>query len=293
MKKFLKWTGFIVLGLILIVMLMAFIFSKKFNNEFEKVVVFDPTPVTIFKDSTSLERGRVLSVGCRSCHGVDLAGTVFFDDPTIGTLPSSNLTRAIGSETEGYTSIDYVRAIRHGLNKSGHKLMIMPCKSYSYMSDEDLGCLIGFIESLEPIDKKFNKRMFTFMSQAMAGAGMFGDLFHYDIIDHEKAQNVPSPPRTDSLAYGSYLVHIQGCNDCHTKTLKGGPSPDPASPLVPDISSTSSSYKWTLEQFIQTFRTGTTPEGVALKSEFMPFSALGALDDKEIAAVYSYIHSLK
>ncbi len=293
MKRFLKITAYVLGALVLIILLAFWYFSSKFNREFEKVISFEPQAISIPTDSASIERGRVLSVSCRTCHGPDLGGKVFFDDPNIGMMPSSNLTRAAGSETENYNDQDFVKAIRHGLNKTGHKLMIMPCKSYSHMSDDDLGSIIAFINTLPKVEKTFEKRKFTYMSQVMAGSGLFGDMFHYDMIDHAKASNIPSVTVGNTVEYGSYLAHVQGCNDCHKKDFKGRKSPDPESPPVPDISNTGSVGKWTSSQFIEVFRTGTTPEGKALNGEFMPFSGLGAHTDQEIEAVYNYIKSLK
>ncbi|MBK6565169.1 MAG: cytochrome c [Saprospiraceae bacterium] len=282
------------LGILILVLLMAALFfSSKFNREFEKVITFEPVEVIIPQDSVSIERGRILSVDCRSCHGPDLAGKVFFDDPTIGTLPSSNLTRAKGSETEHYTNQDFVKAIRHGLNKAGNRLMVMPCKSTSQISDKDLGCLIAFINTLPKVENTFPKRKFAFTAQIMAGAGLFGDLFHYDLIDHEITNNIKHIPEGSTEEYGHYLTSIHGCNDCHKKDLKGGKSPDPVSPPVPDISRTGNFGKWTQEQFISVFRTGKTPEGKILDGNFMPFAGLGAHSDEEIAAVYNYIKNKK
>lgn len=155
----------------LLVLLASWFLANKFNCQFDKVVKIDPAPVTIPSDSASIARGAMLAVGCQNCHDRDLAGKVFFDDPDIGVLPSSNLTRAAGSETEGYTDVDFVRAIRHGVGKKGNMLMIMPANSYSHMSDQDLGCLIAYIKSLPPVERTFDKRYFTYMSQVMAGAG--------------------------------------------------------------------------------------------------------------------------
>ncbi|MBK9257836.1 MAG: hypothetical protein IPM42_20470 [Saprospiraceae bacterium] len=293
MKRVLKWVAYVLGALILIVLLGSWYFSSKFISEFETVITLEPQNIPIPTDSVSLERGRILSVDCKSCHAGDLGGKVFFDDPGIGVLPSSNLTRNKGSETENYTDKDFVRAIRHGLNKAGNKLMIMPCLSFSHMSDEDLGCLIAFLNTLPKVDRTFQKRKFTYMAQAMAGSGLFGDMFHYDLIDHNKVNNIPSVPIGPTIQYGSYLTHIHGCNDCHKKNLKGGKSPDPDSPPVPDISLTGSVGIWTLEQFTTVFRTGITPEGKLLDDQFMPYDGLGAHSDEEIEAVYNYIKSLK
>lgn len=292
MKKILKWTGIVLLSLILIVLLASWLLSRKFNQAFEQVYTLTPTPVTIPTDSASIERGRTLSVGCRGCHGPDLGGKVFFDDPNIGVLPSSNLTRAKGCETEGYTDTDFIRALRHGLNKDGNPLMVMPSESIAYLSDQDMGCLIAFLKTLPPIERTFEKRRFTYMSQVMAGAGLFGNLFAYNVIDHDQVRHVEAPPIGSSAAYGAYIMKSHGCQSCHGENLAGGVSPDPVSPPVPDISKTGNPGKWTLPQFIETFRTGKTPEGKVLDSKFMPFESLGAFPDVEIEAVYNYIQSL-
>ncbi len=292
MKKFLKWTGIVILSLVLIILLAAWYFSSSFNNKFEKVYTLAPAAVAIPTDSASIARGKVLAVGCQGCHDKDLGGMVFFDDPNIGVLPSSNLTRAAGSETEGYTDEDFVRAIRHALNKKGNPLMIMPSEAIGELSDQDLGCLIAYLKSLPPIDRKFEKRHFTFMSQVMAGAGMFGNLFPYDIIDHGKRKNLIAPPIGNSPEYGEYIVRSHSCKSCHGANFGGGKSPDPVSPPVPNISKSGNAGKWTKDQFIAFFKTGKTPDGRLPNPKFMPWEGLGALSDVEIESVYNYIHSL-
>lgn len=292
MKRILKWTGIILLTLVVVLLITSWVLARNFEKEFDKVYTLDVAPIDIPSDSASLERGRQLSVSCRNCHDIDLAGKLFFDDPTIGSLPSSNLTRAKGSETEGYTDLDYVRAIRHGLNKKGNTLMVMPSNSYTHLSDEDLGCLIAFVKSLPPVERKFAPRKFNYSAKVMAGAGLFGELFPYNEIDHAKARKVMAPPMADTPEYGHYIAKIGGCFACHGQNLGGGISPDPVSPPVPNISKSGNPGKWSKEQFKQTFRTGVTPEGKNLDGKFMPFNGIGALNDVEIEALYTYIQSL-
>lgn len=292
MKRFLKWTGIVLLSLVILLALTSWVLSRSFLKEFDKVYAVDVVPINIPSDSASLERGRQLSVSCRNCHDVDLAGKVFFDDPTIGKLPSSNLTRAKGSETEGYTDLDYVRALRHGLNKKGNALMVMPSDSYTHLSDEDLGCLIAFIKSLPATERTFPLRKFKYTAQVMAGAGLFGELFPYNNIDHAKATKVIAPPMSDTPEYGHYIAKIGGCFACHGPDLAGGTSPDPVSPPVPNISKGGHMGKWSKEQFKSVFRTGITPEGKKLDGKYMPFDGISALNDVEIDALYTYIQSL-
>jgi cytochrome c2 len=292
MKKILKWTGILILSLVLIVLLGSLFLAYKFNSKFEKVYTLTPAPVAIPTDSASVARGAMLAVGCQGCHEKDLGGKVFFDDPNIGMLPSSNLTRAAGSETEGYTDEDFVRALRHGLNKKGNPLMVMPSESTGELSDKDLGCLIAYIKSLPPVERSFDKRHFTFMSQVMAGAGLFGDLFSYEIIDHDSRKNMTAPPLSDSPEYGEYIVRTHGCKTCHSVNFGGGNSPDPVSPPVPDISKGGKISSWSKEQFVSFFRTGKTPDGRLPNPQFMPWEGLGALETAEIESVYNYIQSL-
>ncbi len=292
MKKALKWAGISLLGLLLLALLSSWILASKFNREFTKAYELDPAPMAIPSDSASLDRGRMLATGCQGCHGQDLAGKVFFDDPGIGVLPSSNLTRAKGSETEGYTSLDFVRAIRHGLNKQGNVLMVMPSEAYANYSDEDLGCLIAYLESLPPIERTFDERRFTYMAQVMAGAGLFGEMFSYNKINHEKAGKAAAPPIGASVEYGAYVARFDGCAACHGANFGGGKSPDPVSPPVPDITRSGNAGQWTLEQFTAFFRTGTTPDGRNLNPQFMPYEGVGGLTDVEIEGLYRYIQSL-
>ena len=49
---------------------------------------------------------------------------------------------------------------------------------------------------------------------------------------------------------------------------------------------------WTLEQFIQTMRSGVDPSGHAIQPP-MPWEMLSRMDDAELAALYDYLRSLK
>jgi len=129
MKKFLKWTLMVVLSVVGIGLIASIYFIHKFNNSFNKKCEIEPVMITIPTDSVSIERGYILSTECRGCHGGDLAGKYFFDDPKIGKIASSNLTRAKASPTEFYTDKDWIRALRHGVGKNGKALFVMPSNS--------------------------------------------------------------------------------------------------------------------------------------------------------------------
>jgi cytochrome c553 len=295
MKKILRWVIYSLLGLIMIAALTAFILQNRFTSQFDKKRDITPAAITIPTDSVSLMRGKVLSLGCAPCHGYDLAGKAFFNDPTIGYMSSPNLTPAKGSATEHYSDADWVRAIRHGVGPSGKVFMVMPSDDFCFLSDKDLGSLIGYLKTLEAIEKPQGATQFTFMAKVLAGAGVFGNLdslFPANVINHQAVQHVTAPPIDNTFEYGKYIVNYTGCTKCHGKNLTGGKHPDPVGPSVPDISNSGNFGKWTLEQFKTTLRSGKTPEGKIMNAEFMPFAAIGGHSDSELEALYKYIKSL-
>lgn len=292
MKKILKWIG-IGLGSVLILMaITAFYLKSKFESGAKRHLEPKVTAIDIPSDSASLERGKVLAVGCRGCHGNDYAGLDFFNDPAIGYMSSPNLTPAKGSATEKYTPEDWVRTLRHGVNPSGKSLMVMPSESIGQLSDQDLGCLIAYIKSLTPIEKPLGPTNFTFMAKVMAGAGMFGNLYPYDIINHDGVQSIKAPPKSNNAEYGEYMMKFHGCKGCHGEKLNGGISPDPISPPASNITAGGNLGKWSLDQFRETVRSGKTPEGKILDPKFMPWPGIGAHDDTELEAVFNYIKSM-
>lgn len=292
MKKILKWTG-IIIGLVLMVGAgSAFYLKSKFENlqnrSYEQKVV----AVRIPADSSSLARGKVLSVGCQGCHGDDLGGKDFFNDPMIGYMSSPNITRSRGSATEKYSDLDYVRTLRHGLNPKGRALMVMPSESIGQASDEDLGCLISYLKAVIPVEKKQGPTQFSFTAKVMAGAGLFGNLYPYDVIKHDKVHTISAPPKSIKPEYGAYVARMEGCRSCHGETLAGGISPDPSSPPVPNITPGWHMGVWTVNHFKEAMRTGKTPEGKVLDPKFMPWPGIGAHDDIELEALFNYIKSL-
>jgi hypothetical protein len=99
----------------------------------------------------------------------------------------------------------------------------------------------------------------------------------------------PSP----TAEYGGYLANVAGCKGCHGQGLSGGkiaagdPSWGPAANLTPS----GNLGKWTEAEFVQTLRTGTRPDGVALKAP-MPWKIVGRMTDDELHAVWLYLRSV-
>ncbi len=290
MKKILKWAGILLLSLALIASSAVLYFKTKADKMAEErhnpeiaLLIDIPT------DSISLERGRILSVGCQDCHGHDYAGKDFFNDPMIGFMASPNLTPSKGSAVELYETKDWIKALRHGLNPEGRPLMVMPSESIGQLSDRDLGCLISYLKTLEPIVKPLGPTNFSFMAKAMLGAGLFGNLYPYDIIEHESVKSIKAPAVSNLPEYGEYFAKFKGCKSCHGDELNGAKSPDPVSPAAANITSGGNLGKWSLQDFILTMRSGTTPEGKFLKPDIMPWVGLSVHSDTELEALFNYL----
>lgn len=126
----------------------------------------------------------------------------------------------------------------------------------------------------------------------MAGAGMFGNLYPYDVIDHDAVHHISAPNISTDPAYGEYFSKFIGCKSCHGAQLNGGISPDPVSPPAPNITGGGNLGKWTVTQFVETMRNGKTPEGKVLKAEFMPWPGIAAHSEVELEGLYNYLKSL-
>lgn len=292
MKKAIKWTVIAIVSLLLLLFLLGFYFSSKYDRMSSKRYEVDVRPISIPSDSISMERGRMLSVICRDCHGVDFSGLGFFDDEALGYMASPNLTGAKGSATENYTDLDWIRALRHGLNPQGRPLMVMPSEFLCNFSDKDLGALIAFMNSLPEIEKPMGPTHFTTFASVMMGAGMFGEMYAYNRINHEDVHQIPSVDVSNTIEYGAYMTRIHGCKFCHGEQFNGGIHPDPTAPPGLNITPKGNIGNWSSDQFIQVMRTGKTPEGKVFNLKFMPFPGIGAHDSLELSALYAYLKTL-
>ena len=243
------------------------------------------------EDRASIERGaHIAAYNCSGCHSEDYSGKAFFEDPTIGYIPSSNLTPsgAVGS----YSEEDWIRALRHGIGPDGRSLVVMPSQATYYYSDEDLGALIAFLKTLPPVENELGTISLKPMGVLLVRLGMFGDIFAAEIIDHN-APRPESPEPGVTAAYGNYLVNVNDCRACHGSDLSGGTSPDPNSPPGTDITQSGilGAYSSSAE-FIEFLRTGITPYNKEINNEFMPWEHYGLMTDEELSAIYEYLYSL-
>jgi mono/diheme cytochrome c family protein len=290
LKKVLIGIGAVLVLLILLavgLITKAYYSTEKRRNTVYKV---DPQPLLITSDSAELAYGNrlVSAKGCRDCHGDDLGGKIFIDDKPLGFVVARNLTKGKGGLPEEHTTSDWVLALKHGIRKDGKPLWVMPSHEYTLLSEKDLSAIVSYTMSLPRIDREFPEKKLGIVGTVLTDLGKL-DLFPAEMIDHNRplVKDVEAEVTVD---FGKYLSIA--CQGCHRANMKGGDPIAPGFPVVADISPTGNVANWTEEQFINTLRTGHTPEGKVLNPAEMPWKMTAAYTDTELKALFLYLGTL-
>jgi len=288
--KILKWIGYVLLTIVLLV--AAFYLKARISTERRLSKKYDITlqPFTLKTDSSIVEEGHriMLTKGCAACHGDDLQGRVWLDDALLGKVVTPNLTKGEGGLPKDYDTNDWLLSLKHGLKRDSTPLRIMPSHEISHLGEEDMNALIAYLSQIEPVDNILPKTNLGFLGYILADLGKIL-LIPADSIDHNR-RLTKHVNREITPEFGEYLT--TNCSGCHRKNMKGGPPLAPGFPVVADISSSGNPGKWTEEQFINTLRTGSTPEGKKLDPAKMPWVAFKNYSEGEMKAIFMYLKSI-
>jgi mono/diheme cytochrome c family protein len=283
--RWLRWIGRAVAVLLMLVVAVIAAVYTVTTLHIRQRYEFPDSPVRAATDSVALARGRHLAEAitkCQECHGADLGGELWVDEPAFGRLAGVNLTSGRGG-LGNYSDDDFERAIRHGVGRDRQSLIFMPSEAFSAMSDEDLAALIGYLRGLPPVDREMPEPKVGPVARALYLAGNF-PLLPVKLIDHDSRP--PTPPAGATVEYGRYLATIGGCRSCHGLALAGDANPD-----APDIT-VGRLGGWTEEDFFRSLRRGMRPDGSVIDPVKMPWVASGRMTDEEVRAVWLYMRSL-
>ena len=164
----------------------------------------------------------------------------------------------------------------------------MPSHEYTLLSEKDLSAIIGYTMSLPRIDREFPEQKLGVVGTVLIDLGKL-DLFPAEMIDHNR-QLVKEVKAEVTVDFGKYLS--TACQACHRTNMKGGDPIAPGFPVVADISPTGNVAQWTEAQFMNTLRTGQTPEGKQLNPAEMPWKMTAAYSDTELKALFLYLKTL-
>jgi len=286
MRKFFKWAVIILGGLIGLLALVAVVLSFLGSAQLKQTKDIQVEALVIPTDEASLARGEHLVTGpglCTECHGKDLGGDIIIQEASIGTIYAPNITGLSATHNDD----DLVRAIRHGVDRDGRRLIAMPSDIYINLSAEDLGAIIAYLKQVPKIDNNLPEPELTFTGRIMLEMGMFGEVFPAEYTDH----SLPFPNMPEigaNLEYGEYLSLF--CKKCHQEDLAGGIF-DPDAPAAPNLTPGGELGKWSEADFIRSMRTGVSPEGDKIDSESMPWEGFARFNDDELKGLWMYLQS--
>lgn len=292
MKKVFKWVGIVLGSLIGLILVLSAVLYFMGNSRLNKKYEVPPSNITIPTDSASIEFGKHRAETlCQGCHGADLSGIDrWFNAPPLGNIDSANLTSGQGGIGGEFTTEDYVRAIRHGIDREGQPIFMPAVASTAHLSDEDLAAIIAYLKTVPPVDHTVGERHFTPLAKILLAAGMLGKL-PAESVSHDV--HVTAPATGATAEYGEYLVNTNDCRVCHGQNLNGGPFPDPTiKKISPNLTPGGELSAWSEEKFINTIRTGKTPGGHELDPALMPWKDYRNLYDDELKAIWLYLQSL-
>jgi mono/diheme cytochrome c family protein len=284
-RAWIKWVGGILSALLTMIFLLVGVLAVVGFFKFYTPRNYPIPAVSVAGTPEQVARGEhIAAVLCASCHSTsgELPLTGGKDSGAeipipIGSMVSYNLTP--GGPLKDWSDGEIFRAIRSGIDRTGHSLAFMGTTSVRNLSDADLQAVIAYLRSQAPVTNQVQGGDHpTFFAGLLMGAGLIPQ-------PAAIAGSIDAPPVGATAEYGKYIVSFQGCRDCHGVDLTGGGGLAPPGPSLRLVKG------WTQEQFVNTIRNGVDPGGHQL-SDTMPWKIFAKMDDTELAAMYAYLHDL-
>lgn len=261
----------------------------------DKTYVIAPSTLElkIPSDKASIARGKHWAISlakCADCHAADLGGGGMKLDVPPFRAVAPNLTRGQGGIGATFTDADYVRAIRHGLDETGHVLIVMPSEQYASLSDQDLADIVAYVKSVPPVNRESAHTTVRPLGRILIGAGLLPPP-PASLINHAGPWVAVMKPAA-SIEYGRYLAMTNGCIGCHGAGLSGGPIPGlpPSFPKATNITPTGIGG-WSAVELTHALRTGKRPDGTTI-NPFMPWRYTAQMSDQEMKALVMYVRSV-
>lgn len=292
MKRALKWTLYILIGVVALAVVARAVLPMLADRKMARVVKVDVKAVALPTDAAALAQGKYLfdSRGCAECHGPEGKGRLLINDPN-GLRVTTPAVNPAGAAVSTYSVEDWVRVIRHGVKPDGRPVIIMPSEDYNRLSDPDAGALIAYAKSLPAAGGEQADIRMPFIVKALYAVGLVPDAA--GTIDHSLPPAAAIPVGV-TVEHGKYVSNT--CIGCHGSGLSGGKIPGgppdwpAASNLTPGEGSVITRYD-SVEKFRALLRTGKRPDGSAV-STVMPFATLRVLNDTDVDALYAYLKTV-
>jgi len=278
-KKFLKWTGFVVAGVVVIALLgLGWIYFASEHALARRYAVTAPAALVLPTDPADIAEGQRLThvTGCTHCHAENLTGAVALDIPNVARFVAPNLTERLPT----YSDAQLITLLRNGVRPDGTGVVFMPSDMIRHLDDRDLGRVIAYLRTLSPAPGITGKTEVRIVGRFILASGKYEPAAA--VI--EKAGPDPAPANlTGTATRGRYLV-MSACTECHGQDLNGNPAAK-APPLT-------IAKGYSADEFSKLMH-----EGVALggtQRELMSPTArrrFTVFTPEETAAIYEFLNS--
>jgi cytochrome c553 len=280
MKRLLKWLGIGLGGLMVLGLLAALGIYLRSEQIMRRTYDLPLSTIALPTDSFVLIEGQRLAIirGCYDgCHGDELNGGVFIDEPMLARVVAPNLTQVASR----YSDAELELVIRHGVRQNGRSTLGMPSSMFYHLSDEDLGAIIAFIRAA-PITEGPATQI-SLGPLARLGLVLRKYNPQAEEIDHE-APRLVVKDTTDHLVFGRYLA-LTSCSECHGMDLRGGSDRN-----TPNLAIAAA---YSDDAFVRLMRTGTAmgDRELRLMSD-VARNRFAHFTDGEIRALHDYLRKL-
>ena len=291
-----RWLKRIAIGLAtLVVLIMVFggFVMVKSSSMVSKKYPMVITPITVSKDSITMVRGEhfAKAIGkCVDCHGADFGGKIFIDDPALGQVVASNLTTGTGGIGAKYTDDQLASTIRTAVKVDSTTALVMPSDSYQNLSDEDVASIIAYLRAQPPVNRTLPKSQLRPVGRMLSAIGQLPIYMAEEVSPNRTHEKSVAPDTT--VAYGSYIAAVGGCNGCHGAGLSGGkiPGVPPEWPAASNLTPTGLG-KYTDEQVRTILTTGVRPDRTNV-NPVMPWEYTKRMTADELTATIKYLRSV-
>lgn len=162
------------------------------------------------------------TLGCHGCHGADLTGQLWDDEPQgYGVMWASNLTRTVPTMSD-----EQLRALMtEGVHPRRSRMWVMPSELFQHLAPADLDAMIAYLRTLKP-------------SGEISPDPRPGPLFAKEIADGTAKDAVTLVNDFRAIlpadlgvatAQGRYIASVT-CAECHGMQLEGHKAEDGATP---------------------------------------------------------------
>lgn len=213
-------------------------------------------------------------LGCRGCHGKDLQGALWDNDPKgYGVMWASNLTRTVPRLTDSQLRM----LLQVGTHPERKDMWVMPSENFQHLSRADMDALTAYLRTLPPAGDP-------------SPAPVLGPRARKEIANGEvksaarlvaELRGVLPADAGEQHAQGRYIAAVT-CAECHGAKLEGRPND------TPDLIVAGG---YTRDEFEKLITTGVPPGKRKLKELMRDVAKnrYSRLTPRERDALYAYL----